>query len=329
MKLKCFETTFHDYINKKNNLHPYLQPIYNNILEHNKSQISKNIIFYGPSGIGKYTQVLNFIKNYSKTNLKYERKLKFVKNKRDYIFKISDIHFEIDIELLGCNAKVLWNDIYHQIVEIISSRPNKYGVIICKNFHKIHNELLDIFYSYMQNLIHKNIKIDYIFISEQISFIPQNILSRCSVISLKRPTRTNYNKCIKNKIPKDFNIENITNIKLFKSNNYKLNSINDNICNKLIESIENYDDLDFLKFRDYIYNLFIYQLDINESIWTIIKHFIDNKKINIDNSKNILLKTHLFFKYFNNNYRPIYHLESIFFEIITLMYVQQQDKINT
>ena len=172
----------------------------------------------------------------------------------------------------------------------------------------------------MQNLIHKNIKIDYIFISEQISFIPQNILSRCSVISLKRPTRTNYNKCIKNKIPKDFNIENITNIKLFKSNNYKLNSINDNICNKLIESIENYDDLDFLKFRDYIYNLFIYQLDINESIWTIIKHFIDNKKINIDNSKNILLKTHLFFKYFNNNYRPIYHLEKIFFYICKEIY---------
>jgi hypothetical protein len=320
MKLKCFETTFHDYIYKKNNLHSYLQPIYKGILDVDKNQISKNIIFYGPPGIGKYTQVLNYIKHYSKSNLKYERKLKFIKNKRDYIFKISDIHFEIDIELLGCNAKVLWNIIYYQIVEIISSRSNKYGIIVCKNFHKIHNELLDIFYSYMQSLIHKNIKIDYIFITEQISFIPQNILSRCSVISLKRPTKTSYNKCLKNKVPKDFDINEMTNIKQFKIKNYKINSIKDNVCNQIIKSIEDYENIDFLKFRDYIYNLFIYQLDINECIWKIMEYFIENKKINIENSKNILLKTYLFFKYFNNNYRPIYHLEKIFFYMCKEIY---------
>jgi len=320
MKLKCFETTFHDYINKKNNLHPYLQPIYKSILDINKEQVSQNIIFYGPPGIGKYTQVLNYIKHYSPSNLKYERKLKFVKNKRDYIFKISDIHFEIDFELLGCNAKVLWNIIYYQIVEIISSRTNKYGIIVCKNFHKIHNELLDIFYSYMQSLLHKNIKIDFIFITEQISFIPQNILSRCSVLPMKRPTKTSYNKCLKNKIPKDFDIDEITNIKLFKINNSMINSISDNTCDKIIESIEDYKNLDFLKFRDYIYNLFIYQLDINEFIWKVIKYFIENEKINVENSKNILLKSHLFFKYFNNNYRPIYHLEKILFYICKEIY---------
>jgi hypothetical protein len=304
MKLKLFETTFDDYINKKINLHPYLNT---------KTKISKNVIFYGETGIGKYTQVLNYIKDYSPTSLKYERKIKITKYKKDYIFKISDIHFEIDMELLGCNAKVLWNEIYYQIIDIISSRENKYGIIVCKNFHCIHNELLDIFYSYMQSLIHKNITVDYIFITEQISFVPQNILSRCSVVSLKRPTKTAYNKCIKNKITKDFN--NITNIKLFKLKNHEINCVFDNVCNKIIISIENYNDIDFVEFRDDIYNMFIFQLDINECVWTIIKHFVVTKKINKCNAKDILLKTYIFFKYFNNNYRPIYHLEKIFFYI--------------
>ena len=46
------------------------------------------------------------IKNISPSNSKYERKLDVTVNKKNYIFKISDIHYEIDMELLGCNAKV-------------------------------------------------------------------------------------------------------------------------------------------------------------------------------------------------------------------------------
>ena len=58
--------------------------------------------------IGKYTQSLMFIKKFSQSNLKYERKININFNpKKSFIFKLSDIHFEIDMELLGCNAKVL------------------------------------------------------------------------------------------------------------------------------------------------------------------------------------------------------------------------------
>jgi hypothetical protein len=37
----------------------------------------------------------------------------------------------------------------------------------------------------------------------------------------------------------------------------------------------------------------------------------------ISNVDLILAKIHTFLKYYNNNYRPIYHLESIFFYMIT------------
>ena len=55
---------------------------------------------------------------------------------------------EIDMDLLGCNARIVWNDIYHHILDILSTRSNPCGIIICKNFHNIHSELLDVFYKH-------------------------------------------------------------------------------------------------------------------------------------------------------------------------------------
>ena len=68
------------------------------------------------------------------------------------------------------------------------------GILVCKNFHKIHSELLDIFYSYMQNMKHKNLNLKYILLTEHVSFIPDNILERCKIISFNRPTKTKYSK---------------------------------------------------------------------------------------------------------------------------------------
>ena len=81
-------------------------------------------------------------------------------NKCIYYLKISDIHYEIDMSLLGCNSKLLWHEIYNQIIDIITAKPNKQGIILCKYFHEIHNELLEIFYSYMQTLYNSNININ-------------------------------------------------------------------------------------------------------------------------------------------------------------------------
>ena len=129
--MKFLDTHFDDYIqsSSKISLHPHLKKTYeqfpNNINNLN------NLLFYGPSGVGKYTQALNAIKKYSQSDLKYEKKLTVCYNKTNYYFKISDIHFEIDMSLLGCNAKMLWNDIYTNIIDIISSRINKAGIVVC------------------------------------------------------------------------------------------------------------------------------------------------------------------------------------------------------
>jgi hypothetical protein len=313
--MKFLQSRFDEYIiaKEKNNLHPELDGIYNNPSAGLDNK--RNLIFYGPTGVGKYTQVLNYIKPYSDSNLKYERKITFnFQNKREFLIKLSDIHFEIDMELLGCNAKLLWNDIYNHILNILSSRQNHTGIIVCKNFHKIHSELLDIFYSYLQTLTHKNINLHYIFITESISFIPDNILHRCKIIPVKRPVKNKYKKCI------GIKLNHIVNIKDLHTKNIQLMEPQKLITNKLIYSLENFKDLNFIQFRDNIYNIFIYHLDVTICLRDIITHFIILKKINKISITDIYFEFYNFLKLYNNNYRPIYHLEKFMFYLCKVIH---------
>jgi hypothetical protein len=313
--MKYLSSKFEDYINKCNKFNLHKNSI--NLLKNNK----KNIIIYGPSGIGKYTQSLNYIKEFSPTKLKYERKLNYnFLNKKDFIFKISDIHIEIDMELLGCNSKVLFNELYYQILDIFSTRENKFGIILCKNFHSIHGELLEIFYSYMQNINYKNIKIMYIILTEQISFIPNNILIRCDTISLARPSKTNYNKCIQKKIDKNTDINTIINIKNLNNDINDLNFKNSKYCKKIIDNMENYNKIQYLEFREILYDMLIYNINISNSIFCILKYLIKKNKINSDNINLIFEKLIIFFKRYNNNYRPIYHLENFFYYLCSIIH---------
>jgi hypothetical protein len=308
--MKFYETHFEEYIieNNKINLHPKIK-IYEKFPKCLKDL--KNLIFYGPNGTGKYTQMLSSIKKYSPSELKYEKKISINYIKQQYFLKISDIHYEIDMSLLGCNSKLLWHEIYQQIIDIISAKTEKSGIIVCKYFHEIHSELLENFYSYMQknNTLYM-IDLKFIIITEQISFIPNNILNCCEIINICRPTKKAYSSCIKNKLPSNLKLSNITNIKLIYFNNEELMLQYKIICNKIIENLLNINNLNFLKFRDILYDIFIYNLDITNCIWYIISTLIEQKKIQKEHLSKILIKTFCFFQYYNNNYRPIYHVEN-------------------
>ena len=317
--MKFHETHFEEYINsnQKLNLHAKLDKIYKRFPKNIREL--KNIIFYGPSGVGKYTQMLKSIKKYSPTELKYEKKISISFNKQQYFFKISDIHYEIDMSLLGCNSKLLWHEIYLQLIDIISAKNEKSGIILCKYFHEIHSELLDNFYSYMQKNNATSIDLKFILITEKLSFIPDNILNCCEVINISRPSKVLYNKCIKNKISIN-KLENITNIKNLNSSIFELMQPYKIICDKIIDVMINIDDLKFLKFRDLLYDIFIYNLDITESIWYINSQLIKLQKIKNEDVSNVLIKTYSFFQYYNNNYRPIYHLENYLFYLISVIH---------
>ena len=334
--MKFYEVHFEEYINaiQKQNLHPKLEKIYKKFP--NSLHELKNIIIYGPGGVGKYTQMLNLIKKYSPTELKYEKKISVNYNKQQYFFKISDIHYEIDMSLLGCNSKLLWHEIYTQIVDIISAKTDKSGIIVCKYFHEIHSELLENFYSYMQQNNSITIDLKFIILTEQISFIPDNILNCCEIIHIPRPTKSAYLNCIKNnysnklihkipvkiptKLPTKLKVENITNIKFLYSYNEDLIIQHKIICNKIIHNLINIQDLQFFKFRDILYDIFIYNLDISNCIWYILSTLIEQKNIKEDKISIILKKTYCFFQYYNNNYRPIYHVENYLLYLAKLIH---------
>ena len=318
--MKFQETHFEEYISSLNklNLHPKLERVYS----HFPSSINKlgNLIFYGPSGIGKYSQMLHSIKKYSHSDLKYEKKLSIVFNKDVYFFKISDIHYEVDMSLLGCNSKLLWHDIYQQIVDIISAKTEKSGIIVCKEFHNIHNELLENFYSYMQDNNASNINIRFILLTEELSFIPDNILNCCEVISISRPSKMSYTKISRQKLPINLKIENITNIKNLHVEINELMCPYKIICDKIVKEMVNINNLKFLKFRDNLYDIFIYNLDITDCMWYILTSLINQEHVKHDKLSLIMVKTYTFLKYYNNNYRPIYHLESYLFYLISIIH---------
>ena len=357
--MKYYESSFDEYVQsvEKYNMHPELFDTFSKF-PNNVYQL-ENLILYGPSGVGKYSQMLAILKKYSHSGLKYDKRITVATDKQEYIYRISDIHYEIDMALLGCNSKTLWHEVFFQIIDIVSVKPEKVGIIVCKNFHQIHTELLDIFYSYIQQYNHSqtNIIIKFVILTEQVSFIPASIINSCHLIHMRRPNKEAYNMITQVKTEtqaetnfiqrisqhgitsgakpriikelSDINTENILNMKeinqfdLFQT--YERNQpipedIFDIVCNQLINDICTIDKSKFIDLREGLYNILTYNLDVPECIWYIITHFINTGDLTGNSLSQTLERMYTFLKYYNNNYRPIYHLESIVFYIITKIY---------
>jgi hypothetical protein len=152
--------------------------------------------------------------------------------------------------------------------------------------------------------------------TEHISFIPTSIVNVCNIISIKKPNYIElFEKKTKNdkitNIIKDINKNAVINIKELNSFSIIKNideipeDIFNIICDKIIEIIESKNKINFITFRDTLYDILTYNLDIAECLWYIISHFIN--KIKKKDISDIISKTYLFLKYYNNNYRPIYY----------------------
>jgi len=264
---------FIDYVSfpESTNLHPELPRVF--------PPSGIHMIVYGPCGVGKYTYVLQIMKHYS--SLRNEKKMTI-----DTVsIRFSDIHYEVDMELLGCNSKTLWNDVYQQIIDIVQSKQEKRGFIVCKNFHKVNKELLDVFYSYMQTEC-----IRFILITEAVSFLPESILSKCKIIPVSVP-----------KIPAP-----------------QLNK--GTLCHelplihKIIHSIKT---LQFTSngMREDIYNILIFDVGIE----TLTSHIL-SIPMEISQRLRAIQETVQFYKFYSNNYRPIFHLERYIYAIIIILH---------
>jgi replication-associated recombination protein RarA len=278
---------FVDYLSYTKELRPDIQALTFPTLEQ-----FQPLILYGPPGVGKYTQMLHIVKQYSASQLKHEKKL-LINTSSSFYIKISDIHYEVDMELLGCNSKLLWDDIYNHIVEIIQNKyTDKQGIIVCKNLHKINHELLEIFYSYMQG------SIKYIFLTESISFLPDTLLSKCKVLSIPRPSMELYQSI--GKTP-SFNLKSHTEIDTNKPLFTKIrNTLHTSTMSEL---------------REDLYSILIFDLGVESFVYYLITTIPATPL----QRASMVKESILFLQYFNNNYRPIYHLEKLMYAILYIL----------
>jgi hypothetical protein len=242
----------------------------------------------------------------------------------------------------------------------------KAGIILCKNFHTIHNELLEVFYSYMQHCRLLNFRIVFFFLTEHVSFIPSNMVECSQVLSLRRPNDEAYFRLaeqgattqhsgtkltkfenrisrigiadgrLKANAKENMRLLSKESIMNLKETQYLaladtpeqlpkelFNIVCDNIVEQMDEAGNHHAPMDYAKFRNHLYDILLYGLDITECIWYILKHYVDSGQLNETMLGDIMPRMHTFLKYYNNNYRPIYHLESIFVYLITHIYFNQ------
>ena len=307
--------TFVDYIERSNkkNLHPKIDKLYKGFSDNIKDL--PNIIFYGPPGTGKYTQMLKLVSRFSPSTLKHEKKITMDHDKHTFNLKISDIHYEIDMSLLGCNAKLMWHDIYKRINDIILSSAHKIGIIVCKNFGAINNDLLDIFYNFRKTQINSHITLKYILICESIGFIPDDIIHCSIVVPVVRPSRSKLEQTFK--INKDIQLDKITNMKNihleFKTDKCLIAS--DTLYKLIIDN----KSFSFSGLREHIYSILINNLNLEECIWIITEKLINGNNIKSSQLNELMENVYIFFKQYNNNYRSIFHLEKIIIDIIRMI----------
>ena len=205
-----------------------------------------NTIIFGGENSNKSAYALNMIREHSPSKLKYKRKIELEVNGENYYFNISDVHFEIDFELLGTNETSIWNEFINHVFCIIETKTNSNHIILCKNIHTMKDELLQIFYTFIRN---KNIT--FIFTTQHVSFLPSTLKNKCQIIHLKKENV-------------DYSTQYIT------------------YCDEIIEFVkEKKDDLFLL--RELLYNLLTYNCNMHTCFYYIYSSLLRSGHITTDN----------------------------------------------
>ena len=159
--------------------------------------------------------------------------------------------------------------------------------------------------------------IKFVILTEELSFIPDNIINRCKLIRVPRPSRSQYNRCLSNKITKDIKLDELTNMKNINASVRQLMRPYERVCENILELMLDVEKLKFMELRDKLYDIFIYSLDITDCIWYILEKIISLKLLSETQISSSIDRIYQFLYLYNNNYRPIYHLESFIFYLIT------------
>jgi len=283
--MKFLETHFDDYLrsNKLYNLHPSLTRLYDRYPEN----VMPNTIFYGPPGTGKYTQSLVLIQRYSPSHLKYEKRMLI------FVIITDNLSFINSSILSACEKIHLKRPTLQQYNRLLSmsvsesQSNNKRIVLTPNNVNKITNIKSIKTTNGDGNGTNESTYVDEVIGGDESG----------TIVSIYESYIKRIEKCDAFKLPHTMT------------------------CIKIFKFIIHPETIQLLDFRDTLYDILICDLDIHSCIWFILNHIIhyfNEEGITIPRNvmSDILINTHSFLHMFNNNYRPIYHLERFAFMLI-------------
>ena len=94
----------------------------------------------------------------------------------------------------------------------------------------------------------------------------------------------------------------------------------ENIVDKLFTVINDYKSLSIKTLRNDIYDIFTYNLCMKKCIKKLIFRILNEMDLSLNKIKEIFLETNNFYKLYNNNYRPIYHIENLILTFVKIIH---------
>lgn len=296
-----------------------------------------NKIFYATDEAISYKKIRQFIQMSNNTaTISHEHVIPIETSKFVYNMRISDAHYDVDIMVLGCNHKQLWDEIFVKIYDIVRAKPvgSRRGLVVVRGFQHVHQDLHDVFYGYIQRMRHDtSVDISFIIQTTCISFIHTNILDSCEHLNVKR-------------ILDDDRMSPISKIAIYTPPSPLRKSLSSSKMKELVESetpsniygiihVKTCDELVNVVLTDYsvqtdlsmifevrskLYDMMVLCLDPHMCMWKVMRAVIEAVDSTDQDVFTMIDAYTRCFSGFNTNYRPIYHLERFIICMIRIVH---------
>jgi hypothetical protein len=153
-------------------------------------------------------------------------------------------------------------------------------------------------------------------------FLPKLILQNNTLLTKEHTEpKLNSSECCNIDTQSIHNIKELKWVPYSTTNDYPT-SLFDKCFAQLHDYSKNVDKINFLQLRELLYDLLTYNIDVYEFLFQYTNHV--SNQLSQEQLSTILTKIYSSLKYYNNNYRPIYHLENIVLYIINCCYQNEQ-----
>ena len=297
-----------------------------------------HLIIHGKNGTGKRT-LINCLINELYGNIKTEKTLFNVNtygNKMDEVsLEKSPYHIIIKPNNSAFDRYVLQDVIknFAQIITINTTNSYNYKLVIIDCIDKLSRQAQNALRRTMEEFM-GNCK--FVFICYQLHRVIEPLKSRCSLISLSSPSEDDIFKTL-------FHISKIESIPISIGRLNHLSKIADNDIKNGIWALEYYQhniyikdelnwhkyaqlileqilsgNINLLKLREFTYQIYMSNIDMNELITYLLEHLL-KEDIELDKKHNIIDTFSKFDIRINQGKRQTLHLEALILEIFNIL----------